>query len=275
MPLFLRLRKSFTAAFTKIFFGGCCWQIMGLLSDRVFHDGGQHVTPPFNTTLSFTLLTGVGDALGVCLGHALLTYLEVHFLKDPFQGWSNFWKVAATLATGSLLSGGAWQGLADGCIDLAINFNLALLLVAFGCGSFFFLGMTTGRALFNLPRATCHDFTLSIACGFGSGVFVGTDRRYPNNWLQAAVGERTGDAALDIFKAGLSVFIGFVLAQTFLSLFLRPGWLWTDAEVVDVPETVQGKREVDGSDSGDVDVDVEENGKDPLLIKGSKGRLYT
>ena len=86
--------------------------------------------------------------------------------------------------------------------------------------------MTTGRAIVNLPRKTMKDFSLAIACGTGSGCFVGTCSRYPNNWLQPVVGERTGMAGLDIFKAGLSVLIGFIFAQLIYfkaakSLYLR------------------------------------------------------
>jgi len=69
-----------------------------------------------------------------------------------------------------------------------------------------------------------------LACGCGSGVFVGTDRRYPENWLQGLVGERTGNSSLDVFKAGLSVFLGFLVAQIVLSLFLRQGYSWTDED---------------------------------------------
>ena len=229
MVLLPRLQTSLLVALTKIFFGGCMWQIMGLLSDNVFHiGGGQHITPPFTTTIEFTVLTGLGDAIGVCLGHALLSTIEVKVLHRQFHGWPHFFQTAVILFSGSLLSGGAWQGLENACVDNGLNFNLALLVVALGCGTLFFVGITTGRAVMNLPRATLKDFTLSIACGCGSGVFVGTDRRYPNNWLQGMVGERTGNEALDVFKAGLSVFIGFLVCQLFMSALLPEGTMWTD-----------------------------------------------
>ena len=222
------------------------WQIMGLLSDNVFHiGGGQHITPPFTTTIEYTVLTGLGDAIGVCIGHALLSTIEVHALHHPFHGWPHFFQTAVILFSGSLLSGAAWQGLENACVDNHLNFNLALLVVALGCGTLFFVGVTTGRAVMNVPRATLKDFTLSVACGCGSGVFVGTDRRYPNNWLQGMVGERTGNEALDVFKAGLSVFIGFFVCQLFMSALLPLGVSWTDRDM---------KKENDGgSGTGNTD----------------------
>jgi hypothetical protein len=227
----IRLRTSLLVAFTKIFLGGCMWQIMGLLSDEVFKfGGGQHRVPPFFTTVSFSVLTGIGDAVGVFIGHSCLSLIDVQCLNRKFHGWSNFFQISGILSFGSILSGGSWQGLTDGCINNGLHFNLAILLVGLGCGLFFFVGITTGRAVFQLPRATFKDFTLSLACGCGSGVFVGTDRRYPENWLQGLVGERTGNSSLDVFKAGLSVFLGFLVAQIVLSLFLRQGYSWTDED---------------------------------------------
>lgn len=214
------------------------WQVFGLLSDNVWKIGGNHTTLPFSTTLFFALFTGIGDAIGVCLGHLLLTGFETFVLKLPFSGWRIFLQVAFVLSCGACLSGGTWQFITDGCIDSQYNFNLALLLVGTTCGSCFFVGITVGRAIVGLPRSTWKDFTLSIACGWGSGFFVGTDSRYPNNWLSPAVGQRTGDHQLDIFKAGLSVFIGFLCAQCVLVFVLQRGWLWTDDNEVCIVKVV-------------------------------------
>jgi hypothetical protein len=236
-----RLGLSLTVGLTKLLFGGCVWQIFGLLSDNVWKVGGDHTRLPYHTTLWFTLFTGIGDATGVCIGHGILTLFETYVLKHPFSGWMIFFKVAFALSFGAFLSGGAWQPVADGCIDSAYNFNLALVLVGAMCGSCFFVGITTGRAVINLPRNTWKDFTLSIACGCGSGFFVGTDARYPNNWLSPAVGQRTGQHPLDVFKAGLSVFLGFLCAQCLLVLVFRRGWLWTDEDVTENTKEVEAE----------------------------------
>ena len=234
-----RIKATLLVAFTKIFLGGIGWQSFGLFSDNILHvGGGQHIKVPYLTTTAFTALVAVGDALGVFVGHCILTLIDTKINKQPFNSKS-FVQNAAILTFGCILSGGAWQGLTNGCINDGFNFNLALVVVAFCCGTLFFVGMTTGRAIVNLPRKTMKDFTLAIACGTGSGCFVGTCSRYPNNWLQPVVGERTGMAGLDIFKAGLSVLIGFIFAQLLLCLVVPYGSMWCDEE--EEEDTVIGK----------------------------------
>ena len=224
-----RALSSVLVAATKIFFGGCCWQVMGLLADNVWKiGGGQHKAQPYETTAAFAVLTGIGDAMGVFLGHAILTAIEAKFMSKAFCGLDRFLRIAGALSTGCILSGGAWQGLTDLCAVHHWPFTAAMLFVGACCGSFFFVGFTAGRAIFSIERATQKDFTLSLSCGLASGFFVGTDARYPNNWLQIIVGERNGHDALDIFKAGLSTFLGFSVSQIFLSAFVPKGRLWTD-----------------------------------------------
>ena len=96
------------------------------------------------------------------------------------------------------------------------------------CGMLFFIGYTAGRAIFASERNTWKDFTLSVSCGCASGFFVGTDSRYPQNFLQPIVGERTGTDSFDVFKAGLSTCLGFLVSQLCLSLTVPDGLLWTD-----------------------------------------------
>ena len=255
------------------------WQIMGLLSDNYFHFGpvGQHSKPPFLTTTAYTVLTGAGDAFGVVLGHTLLSLFETKILHRSFT-WSNFFKIGGALACGSCLSGGAWQGLADGCVNDKLSFNTAVLVVGLCCGGVFFMGLTTGRAVFALPRETWKDFTLAIACGCGSGFFVGTDSRYPNNWMQPVVGERTGDNVLDVVKAGLSVFLGFLCAQLLFCMCVQYGSLWTDAEnttvdaksvvASDVAAATLSEKGTKGSSSFVTCMEEEEDGRNQLLLGG-------
>ena len=222
-----RLLPTFAVGISKIFLSGVVWQIFGLLADNVLRVGGQHSTPPFQTTLAFSALVGAGDALGVVIGQFVLS-----LVLEPsraFPGWRIFWQTAGALGLGSALSGAAWQGALDGCIDASLSFEASQAVVGSVCGMLFFLGVTTGRALVNLPRDTARDVTLAAACGTGAAFFVGTDLRYPDNWLQPVVGERTGVDTLDCVKAGLSVLLGFLAMQLPLILCVPNAWMWCDA----------------------------------------------
>ena len=220
-----RLWPSVSVSLTKLSLAGAGWQAMGLLADKI-GIGGRHTEPPFETTLAFSVSAGLGDAGGVFLGALMM---EVCSPSSPSEGrWPHFFKATASLVVGSFLSGTAWQGALDGCYDAGMDFDIAMMIVAAICGAVFFMGVTTGRAVFLLQRDTFRDFTLAIACGCGSGFFVGTDLRYEGNWLQIFVGERTGKDTLDVFKAALSTFLGFNVGMLFLIIGCPEGMLWAD-----------------------------------------------
>lgn len=229
-----RLCTTVAVSLAKVFLAGASWQAAGLASDAA-GVGGEHTAPPFQTTLAFSVYTGAGDMCGVLVGALLLECLSpgapaIADADDHRDRWSRFLKSTAPLLLGSFLSGSIWQGVVDGCYDAQMNFDIAMLSVAFICGLVFFMGMTTGRAVFQLPRDTLRDCTLAIACGCGSAFFIGTDMRYQGNWLQVFVGERTGKDTLDIFKAALSTFLGFNFGMFFLMLLVPEGLCWTDDE---------------------------------------------
>lgn len=245
-----RFCTTLSTSLSKVFFAGAAWQAMALLTDAIGL-GGEHSKPPFGTTLAFSVLTGVGDCSGVLFGSILLQFCHCHKEGRGLQ-WPTFFKECAPLLIGSFLSGAAWQGAVDGCYDAAFGFDVTMCIVGFICGLSFFLGITTGRAVFNLPRDVCRDFTLAIACGCASGFFVGTDLRYSGNWLQILVGERTGKDALDVFKAALSSFLGFNFGMGFLILIAPDGTCWTDKfDLVDGHR--HGKEGADSSYVSDID----------------------
>ena len=249
-PVGTRIKQALLVAVTKIFLAGVGWQAGGFLADYCWA-AGQHRAPPFTTTVGFMALTGLGDALGVLLGHLLLTLLAAATerlaartkLETPRRRTTTttstrrrrscdllltFSKEAGALALGSVLSGGAWQFVLDACSDAALPFNTSMLLTGGACGFLFWLGLTAGRAVVSLPRATLQDATLGLACGCASACFVGTDMRYAGNWLQGLVGERRGVDGLDCVKAGLSTALGFVAAHVVIVPLLPGGWCWSD-----------------------------------------------
>jgi hypothetical protein len=105
-----------------------------------------------------------------------------------------------------------------------------MTLVGTGCGLLFWIGMTTGRAAVDLPRATVRDATLALACGVGCATFVGTDCQYTGNFLRPVVGERASFSGLhDCLVAGFSTALGFFVAQLLLVTTLVPdGCSWCD-----------------------------------------------
>ena len=240
-----RGKATVLAAATKIFCGGCCWQAAAFLAQDAGCGTGS---------ISFAIIAGLGDALGVCVGHALLTALEAAWARRHGREWPSHngggevgraarrrrWcALTGALALGAFLSGAAWQQLLDAYTapghnegGAAASFGASMVMVGVGCGLFFWLGITAGRLLLGLPRALLLDGTLSAACAGASAFFVGTDSRsfHGGNWLRAAVGERRGlSRGADCLRAGLSTLLGFVAVSVLMvNPFLPQGYSWAD-----------------------------------------------
>ena len=220
-----RFFTSTLVALTKIFCAGVSWQMWGLLADY-WIQASNHQQAPFFTPLTYSILTGLGDSLGVMVGMLLFNAVEYYVLNKPFS-WPAFFPAVGALMIGCFVSGGFWQWTVDQSIDVGGSFNSTMVTTGTVCGMLFLAFYTLGRAVCGLPRDTWNDFTLSLSCASASAFFVGTDLRFPDNWLQSIVGERDGNA-IDCLKAGISTAMGFLAMQVVLCLVLPYGWLWSD-----------------------------------------------
>jgi len=230
-----RLVLSVKVAICKIFLAGAGWQAAAFAADAM--GLGQHRSLPFSSGFLWLTATGIGDALGVFLGHAILSsYGLYHGTVSP----EKFWKEAGIVCTGSILSGSAWQGALDSCIAGDFQFEVGMLGTGFACGMLFWTGLKAGRSWTrSSTQGSWGDATLSWACGGASAFFVSTDRRYHGNWLQAVTGERTGESGVDVLRAGLSTMLGFLVVQVLLIVLVPTGFLWTENESNDEVEEVE------------------------------------
>ena len=200
-----RFKNTMEVAVSKIMPAGAAWQ---LTSTSVPYDP---------STLEFALSTGIGEALGVVVGH--ITYNRLFRSKDI--------SVSENLNTGGMLgvaafaSGTAWQPT----VNLLQSSGAGMGLVAVGtgavCGASFFTGLRMVRAMKGpeYSESLLKDAQLSLSIGGATGCFVFSD---------LVIDDLTSlERACAI--AGMSTSTGFVATQSTMNLLIPGGTsLWTD-----------------------------------------------
>lgn len=227
-------RFTLTAEVTvsKIFPAGFGWQGASCVADSM------GLT---DTDMSFFLMTGVGDALGVAIGH------YVYYSIKNALGWKQDMEAqkgaSVLLGTACVFSGTAWQPIVNflhGTADL--SFTPTALGTVVGCGSMFFLGLRAGRMMWSPvmkvdPNSYANlkaDAQLSLAVGGATGAFVGTDVSFvsggvDSNWLRPLVGVEDGTADLmGMCIAGSSTSLGFATFQSAQNFVVPKGKAWVD-----------------------------------------------
>ena len=173
-------------------------------------------------------MTGLGDALGVLVGQAILSSILAYW---EWKGCLDMIGVGAVLMCGSFLSGTVWQPLVNAFATADLGFSAAAALTGLCCGSSFFVGMLLGIKL--IGKITDWSIlmvaTLAATIGGATALFVGTDVQFSGNWLGNAVGERQGDNKfVDCLRAAFSTTLGFFMVQLILNAVVPLGSLWTD-----------------------------------------------
>jgi len=229
-----RFSKTCEVCVSKIFPAGFGWQASSLAAGAAGLEA---------TDVAFFLCTGVGDALGVGIGHMAwhagkrgLGY-DVDITTESHT--------ATLLMTACMFSGTAWQPLVNLLHMANFTFAPAAAGTMMGCGLAFFVGLRFGR-IFWSPRlrgvaAPSYanlkaDAQLSMAVGGATGAFVGTDVGFVDpttgvdtNVLRPIVGveETVGDLHGCVL-AGTSTAIGFTAVQSAQNVALAPGKNWVD-----------------------------------------------
>ena len=217
---------------SKIFPAGFGWQSGGVIAGSQFGYASE--------SLNFALSTGVGDGLGVLMGH-----YAYYTAKKLITGSTDI-DLTKELHTGILLgsaafcSGTAWQPLVYALQGANLPFSQVLAGVWLGCGAAFYVGLRLGRTILSGPLAHVEeptyenskaDVSLSAAIGGATGFFVGTDVAYlPNqNFLIDLVGIQDGTPDLTGSAiAGASTSLGFLSAQSGMNLIYPKGKCWND-----------------------------------------------
>jgi hypothetical protein len=229
-------RFSVTAevALSKIAPAGFGWQLGSEVAGNLGFEADQ---------MGFFLSTGIGDALGVAIGH-YLWFAAKDKLVAP-QDMTVQGHTSILLGSACILSGTAWQPTVNFLHDTAhLDFNGCALGAMAGCGMAFYTGLRLFRALYSpslsgvAPASYANlkaDALLSFAVGGGTGAFVGTDVSFvgadgvDTNWLRPALGVEEGFSPLKgACVAGTATASGFTVAQSALNVTLPPGKNWVD-----------------------------------------------
>jgi hypothetical protein len=226
-PAMARLRPTLEVMASKIFPAGFGWQGASVLAGHLEH------APD---TVSFFLMTGAGDFVGVLTGHMLFAAA-----KSALGGKSNPGAELPTglwLATAAFCSGTAWQPMVNILHDgLGLTFASTAVATGFATGIAFFGGLRLGRTLYAplglAPGDSSNllaDATLSVAIGGATGTFVGTDISFgADNVLRPFFGVESEMTDIQrMVRAGMSTSAGFLGLQALQNAALPAGASWID-----------------------------------------------
>jgi hypothetical protein len=216
---------------SKIFPAGFGWQGGSVIASNLGYASDSFL---------FAVSTGIGDALGVIIGHT-----AYYGCKKALTGNENInmEKEAQTglfLGSAAFCSGTLWQPLVLSLQSAGLSFNGVMLGTWLGCSTAFYLGLRASRTLLPqfLPTIDpcsddnrAKDATLALAIGGATGFFVGTDTVYlpSQNFLIDAVGIHPGTPNLtSCVVAGTSTSLGFFCAQSGLNFVYPSGKCWND-----------------------------------------------
>jgi hypothetical protein len=226
-------RFAVTAEVTvsKIFPAGFGWQTASVLASNA----GQA-----SDTLNFALCTGLGDAVGVLLGHVAFYAGKKAVLSDESINLTRELHTGILLGSAAFCSGTVWQPLVNTLQAFDLPFSQVLMGTWAGCGLAFYGGLRVTRTLLSGPlkyveeptyENSKKDAALSVAIGGATGFFVGTDTAYlpDQNFLIHLVGIQEGTSdLLGAAIAGSSTSLGFLSAQTTMNLIYPRGKCWND-----------------------------------------------
>lgn len=230
-----RFGITFEVAVSKIFPAGFGWQYASCIAEAQLGFAAD--------SMQFALCTGVGDGVGVMVGHT--TY---YALKKAVTGDTNI-DVGVQAQTGLLLgsaafcSGSVWQPTVDMLTASGMSFTSVATGTTMICGIAFYAGLRMFRLIYgkggilgmsgvedNSYSNLKADALLSLSIGGATGAFVGTDVSFGDgNWLRPLFGIEDGTAdLLGAVTAGASTGTGFLAFQTCQNVVEREGKNWVD-----------------------------------------------
>lgn len=171
-------RFKITAELTvsKIFPAGFGWQSSSIVADEYLGYAPDSV--------AFALTTGLGDAIGVMLGHCAYFAAKKSITEDDNINMDREAQTGLLLAGAAFCSGTVWQPLVDVLQGAELSFFQVFAGTWVGCGTAFYLGLRGARTILSGPFKYIHaptfennlnDKSLSVAIGGATGFFVGTD----------------------------------------------------------------------------------------------------
>lgn len=225
-----RILTTAEVAVSKIFPAGFGWQGASCIAGAY----GYAATDPM-----FFIATGIGDAVGVFLGHSLW-YAGKKAVYDDSINMQDQVHTAVLLGTACIFSGTGWQPAVNAFQSVGLTFTPCATLTAMTCGTLFFIGLRFSRIIYNTTLVGIEkptyanlkaDAGLSVAIGGATGCFVGTDVSFApgDNFLAPLVGITDDIADLPgAAIAGSSTALGFTTVQMAQNVVVPAGKNWVD-----------------------------------------------
>lgn len=210
------------------------------------------------------LASGIGEALGVTLGHLTLLAIKMACGTLPMDKCRAAMIHVVFISLGHLCSGFMWQPMVNFWqMTMMFPFTPAMICIGLMTGLFFLAGLTAARVLFRLLKLTdgsggralgdpedatvltwlAPDALLSLSMAGSEAFFVATmPFMDSSNWASAfAVMVTDTSMMMDgmcalcsgnmvlmaAFKAGATTLIGFFVVQTLLDIVLPRDVVWT------------------------------------------------
>ena len=199
-----RFKVTAEVTISKIFPAGFGWQSSSIVADEYLGYAPD--------TMAFALTTGLGDAIGVMLGHCAFYAAKKRITGDDGICMEREGQTGLLLASAAFCSGTAWQPLVNMLQAAELSFVQVFAGTWVGCGTAFYLGLRGARTVLSGPCRYIHepvsrcmgmctkplfrihyfltlashyllqtyensttDKSLSAAIGGATGFFVGTD----------------------------------------------------------------------------------------------------
>jgi hypothetical protein len=225
-----RMYVTAEVAVSKIFPAGFGWQTAATLADGAGLQANE---------ATFYLATGMGDGIGVMLGHLLYMAGKKTVTGDEGIDIGKEFQTGIMLGSAAVCSGTAWQPTVTALQAAGWGFETSVTATGGVAVLAFFAGLRLARLVYapifrGVEEATYAnlkaDAALSVAIGGAAGCFLGTDVSYQAaNWMAPAIGIHESSSALAAScLAGTSTLIGFSVVQTAENLVYPKDKCWVD-----------------------------------------------
>jgi len=249
-----RFKLTLEITVSKLIPAGAGWQAMGTFASSL---------DLASSSASFALLTGIGDGLGVGLGHMLYKTCQRAIVRSSNKKRSPQEQLqepslpvelqtAIYLGSAAFCSGAVWQPVVNLLTEtFPSDFYSIMSGTGVVCTAAFFAGLRAGRILYGksglLPAIAPNsiqnlkgDALLSVSIGGGAACFVGTDYSMIGNPFRALLGIAPTDTALmGCVRAGTSTSIGYFAIQTAQNLALPIGMNYLDVRAFKDPKIIK------------------------------------
>jgi len=224
-----RMTVTAEVGISKIFPAGFGWQTAAYFAENAGMEA---------TDMSFFLSTGIGDGIGVCMGHTAYCAVKKAVTGSEDIELGKELQVGIMLGSAAVCSGGIWQPTVNALQSAGWEFTNSVIATGSVATLAFFTGLRLARLAYSpifdgVEEATYAnlkaDAALSVAVGGAAGCFLGTDISYgAANWMTPIGIQETYSPLLASTVAGTSTMLGFSVVQAGENLVYAKDKCWVD-----------------------------------------------